>query len=295
MKIATTLGTFGKTESVRIALTSGLNTEEIASRIKKLSKLRDETLQVMRQVSLTREAGPSPADKLDYNSELESAKQELEDARNQYQEVQAKVERIQKQIEDSKKKMTALIEISETGFAAKQLESGEGEFRRTLGRLPAKKLEAAKKAMQSQFKDQVILAIGDKKQDAVFVLVATPRDKLSQAVQTLLLYDFTPIEIPEYESLDVRSEIQREEAKVKEFSKDLDKVKLQLDDLRKKAGQTLNKKLDDIINALMLLRGILKLGEGTQVSRIYARLERVIPADVVNTLTRKGIVELEPS
>jgi DNA repair ATPase RecN len=296
VKMATTLGTPGQTESARIALTSGqLTTEEIVGRIKELSKLRDEILQVIRQLNLTRESSQSPADWLDYNSELESAKQELEEARNQYQEIQERIEKIQKQIEDSKKKMATMTEISQTGFATNQVESEEGDFRRSLGRLPAKKLEAAKKALLSQFKDQAILATGNKKQDTIYVLVATPKDKSSQALQTLLLFDFTPIEIPEYESPDAKSEIQREEDRVRRLSKELEGVKLRLDDLRRKAGQTLNQRLDQVIDALMLLRGILKLGEGTQASRIYVRLGRIIPPDVVNTLTRKGIVELEPS
>jgi len=53
--------------------------------------------------------------------------------------------------------------------------------------------------------------------------------------------------------------------------------------------------VDVVVDALMPLRGILKLGEGTQASRIYARLERVIPAETVNNLSRRGIIELESS
>ncbi|HLC10462.1 MAG TPA: hypothetical protein VJL56_01295, partial [Candidatus Bathyarchaeia archaeon] len=216
VKMATALGTPGKTESKRIALTSEqLTTEQIVGRIKELSKLRDEIVQVMRQFNLTREAGPSVGDQLDYDSELESAKRELDEARNQYQEVQGRIDKIQRQIDDSKKRIAALTEISQTGFATDQLESEAEDFRRVLGRLPAKKLEAAQKAVQSQFKDQAILAVGNKKQDLFYVLVAAPKDKSSQALQTLLLYDFTPIQIPEYKSQDVKSGIQTEEEKAK--------------------------------------------------------------------------------
>src|SRR3989442_9304357 len=296
MKIATALGTPGKTESKRIALTSEqLTTEQIVGRIKELSKLRDEIVQVMRQFNLTREAGPSVGDQLDYDSELESAKRELDEARNQYQEVQGRIDKIQRQIDDSKKRIVTLTEISQTGFATAQLESEAEDFRRVLGRLPAKKLEAAQKAVQSQFKDQAILAVGNKKQDSFYVLVAAPKDKSSQALQTLLLYDFTPIQIPEYKSQDVKSGIQTEEEKAKALAKELDEPKLQLDDLRKTAGLTLNQRLDKVVDALMMFRGILKLGEGTQASRIYARLERVLPAEIVNNLSRRGIIELESS
>src|SRR5712692_3628536 len=295
-KMATALGTLGKTESNMIPLTSGqLTTEQIVGRIKELSKLRDEIVQVMRQLNLTREASPSTVDQLDYDSELESAKRELDETREKYQEVQGRIEKIQRQIDDSKKTIVALTEISQTGFATDQLESEAEDFRRVLGRLPVKKLEAAQKAVQSQFKDQAILAVGNKKQDAFYVLVAAPKDKSSQALQTLLLYDFTPIEIPEYKSSDVKTEIQTEEERAKLLSKEFDGLNMQLDNLRRKAEQTLNRRLDEVVDALMLLRGTLKLGEGSQASRIYARLERVAPTETLNSLSKRGIIELESS
>src|SRR2546425_5723601 len=296
VKMATTLGTPGTTESNTIPLTSGqLTTEQIVSRIKELSKLRDEIVQVMRQLNLTREASPSEVDQLDYDSELESARLELDEARAKYQEVQGRIDKIQKLIDDSKKGIAALTEISRTGFATDQFESEAEDFRRVLGRIPAKKLEAAQKAVQSQFKDQAIIAVGNKKQDAFYVLVAAPKDKSSQAIQTLLLYDFTPIQIPEYKSQDVKLEIQTAEEKAKILTKELDESKRQLDDLRKTAGLTLNQRLDQVGDALMMFRGILKLGEGTQASRIYTKLERGLPAETVNNLSRRGITELESS
>src|SRR2546426_1235545 len=296
VKMVTVLGAPGKTESKKIALTSGrLTTEQIVSKIKELSKLRDEVLQVMRQLNLTREAAPSTVDQPDYDSELESARRELDEARNEYQEVQGKIEKIQRQIDESKKKVAALTEISQTGFATDQLESESGDFRRVLGQLPVKKLEAAQKALQSQYKDQVVLAVGNRKQDMYYVLVAQPKDKSSQALQTLLLYDFTPIEIPEYKSPDAKSEIQTEEDRARALAKALGELEPQVDDLRRKAGQTLNRRLDEVVDTLMLLRGILKLGEGTQASRVYARLERVLPAETMTNLSKRGIIELESS
>jgi vacuolar-type H+-ATPase subunit I/STV1 len=279
-----------------VILASGnMTTEAIVGRIKELSKLRDEILQVMRQLNLTRESNPSPVDQLDFHSELESAKRELEEARDKYQEIQGRIEKIQKQIDDSKKKIAALEEISQTGFATDQLESDAGDFRRVSGRIPVKKLEAARKAVQSQFKGEAILAVGNKKQDSFYILVAAPKDKSSPALQTLLLYDFTPIEIPEYKSSDFRSEIQTEDGAVKILTKELDELRLRLDDLREKAGLTVNHRLDQVVDALMLLRAILKLGEGTQASHIYARLEKVLPAETVTNLSRQGIIELESS
>jgi len=296
VKMATALDTLGKTDSKKIALTSGqLTTQQIVNRIKELSKLRDETLQVMRQLNLPREAAQSNVDHWDYDSEVASAKRELDEGRNEYQEFQGKIDKIQREIDESKKKIAALTEISQTGFATDQLESEAEDFRRVLGRLPIKKLDATKKALQSQFKDQAILAIGNRKHDTLYVLLATPKDKSSQVLQQLLLYDFAPIDIPGYKTSDVKSEIQEEEERAKLLSRELEALKHQLDDLRRRAEQTLNRRLDQIVDALMLLRGILKLGEGTQASRIYARLERVAPAEIVNNLSAKGIIELESS
>jgi len=295
-KTALALGIQGKTESKNVTLSSGdMTTEATVSRIKELSKLRDEILQVMRQLNMPREAAPSPADQFNHDEEIEAAHEELDEIRNQYQEIQGKIETVQRQIDDSKKKIAALTEISQTGFAADQLESKEGDFRRSVGRLPVKKSEAAQKALQSQFKDQAALAVGNKKQDAVYILIAAPKDKSSQILQTLLLYDFTPIEIPEHELSGVKSEIQRQEDRAKAESEELDELKLQLDDSRRKTGHALNPRLDEVVDALMLLRGILKLGERTNASRVYIRLERSLPAETVENLTRTGIIEFESS
>ena len=295
-KIALALGRPSKSESKSVTLSSGdMTTEAIVSRIKELSKLRDEILQLMRQVNLTREGSPGLIDQLDCDSALESARRELDESRSHYQEAQGTIEKVQRQIDDSRKRITAMTEISQTGFATDQLESDSGDFRRVLGRLPLKKLESARKAVQSQFRDQVILAVGNKKQDALYILVAAPKDRFSQALQMLLLYDLTPIDIPEYNSPDVKSEIQREEGRVSILAKELDELKLQLDDLRKTAGLALNRRLDQVVDSLMLLRAVLKLGEGTKASQIYAHLERIPPSETVNNLSRKGIIELESS
>jgi vacuolar-type H+-ATPase subunit I/STV1 len=290
------LGTLSKTESKDVTLASGqMTTESMVGRIKELSKLRDEILQVMRQLNLTREARSSPVDRLDYDKEIETTRQELDELRNQHQEIQGKIENVQRQIDDCRKRIVALTEVSAAGFAQDQLESEAEDFRRVLGRLPVRKLEAAQKAMLSQFKDQVTVAVGNRKQDAFYILVVAPKDKASQALQTLLLYDFAPIDIPEYSSRNFKSEIQTEEDGLKVPSAELEGLKLQLDVLSRRAGQTLNRRLDEVVDTLMLLRGILKLGEGTQASRIYARLERVLPAETVTNLSKRGIIELESS
>jgi chromosome segregation ATPase len=272
-----------------------MTTDAIAQRIKGLSKSRDETLQVMRHLSLARQAAPGATNQLDASAETEELKEDLDKIGGQYEELQGRIENVQRQIDDSKKKITSLTEIIRSGLGPDQLESVSEEFHRVFGRLPVKKLDAARKTLVTQFKDQVIIAVGTKMKDTVFILVAVPRHKSSTTSQTLLLYDFTPIEIPVTEHKDPELAIQTEEERISSLSKELELLKLQLDELRKTSGQTLNARLDNNMDALMLLRGILKLGEGIQASQIYAHLEKAPPAETISGLTKRGIIELESS
>src|SRR6267378_4021363 len=100
-KAALGLGTFSRTESRSVTLTSGqMTTEALVAGMKELSKLRDEILQVMRQLNLTREAGPSSVDQLDYDEEIEPAHEELDEITNQFQEMQDKIDTTQGQVDD---------------------------------------------------------------------------------------------------------------------------------------------------------------------------------------------------
>ena len=282
------------TESDLLTLSAEkMTTEAIVGRIKELSKLRDEIVQVMRQLSILRDPGTKPTDPISDNDELESIRQELDDTRSRYQEIQGKIEGIQRQIDDSKKLISGLTELSKTGFTAEQLESEVGEFRRVLGRVPIKKLETVQKAVQTQLKDQAILAIGNKGKETVFILVATPKDKSSQALQTLLLSDFSQVDIPAYNLGNLKEEIQAKEEKIGVLTKESEELKSQQDNMRNTAAQVLNRRLDSIVDSLILLRGTLKLGEGTQASRVYSRLEKALPAATMSELTKKGIIEVE--
>ena len=281
-------------ESDTLTLSSEkMTTEVIVDRIKELSKLRDEIIQVTRQLSISREPGAVQPDEPGYHAELESIRQEIEDTRGQYQEVQAKIDRVQRQIDDSKNLVSSLTELSKTGFTPEQLETEVSGFHRVLGRIPVKKLEAAQKAVQVQLKDQAILAIGSKGKDSAYILVAAPSDKSSQTLQTLLLYDFSQIEIPEVNENAPRTEIQGKEDEIKRLTAELEEKRNQQADIRKAAGYILNRRLDEISDSLILLRGTLKLGEGAQASRIYTRLEKPLPVPIMTELTKKGVIEVE--
>ena len=283
-----------KIESDTLTLFSEeMTTETIVGHIKELSKLRDEIIQMMRQLSIPREPGTKPIDQVSYYGEPNSIRQEIDETRNRYQEIQGKIEGIQRQIDDSRKLVSGLTELSGTGFTAEQLESEVSDFHRALGRVPVKKLEPVQKAVQAQLKDQAILAIGNKGKDTAYILVATPKDKSSQALQTLLLYDFSQVEIPEVRSNDPKGEIQAQEDKIKALTKELEELKRQQDDIRKTSGRVLNRRLDETSDSLILLRGTLKLGEGAQATRVYTRLERPLPTPTMNELTKKGVIEVE--
>ena len=270
-----------------------MTTEAIVSRIKELSKLRDEIVLAMRQLSILRDPGTKPTDAITYSDDLESIRQDLNETRSRYQDIQGKIEGIQRQIDDSKKLISGLTELSKTGFTSEQLESKVGEFRRILGRVPVKKLETVQKVVHAQLKDQAILAIGNKGKETAYILVATPKDKSSQALQTLLLFDFSQVDIPEYSSVDLDAGFPAEKEKVGALTKEQEELKRQQDDMRNAAALVLNRKLDAIVDSLILLRGTLKLGEGTQASRVYSRLEKALPAATMKELTKKGIIEVE--
>ena len=283
-----------KVESDTLTLSSEkMTTETIVGRIKDLSKLRDEIIQVIRQCSIPRDPGIEPPDQLNYHGERDSIRQEIDETRNQYQEIHGKIEAIQRQIDDSKKLVSVIMELSRTGFTPEQLESEVGDFHRVLGRIPLKKLEALQKAVQAQLKDQAILAIGSKGKDTAYILVATPKDKSLQALQTLLLHDFFQVEVPEIRSNDPKAEIHALEDRLRALTTDLEELKRQQSDIRKTAGQVLNRRLDEISDSLLLLRGTLKLGEGAQASRVYARLEKPLPTPMMSELTKKAVIDVE--
>ena len=283
-----------KVESDTLTLSSEkMTTETIVGRIKELSKLRDEIIQVIRQLSIPREPETEPTDQLSHYVELDTIREEIDDSRSRCQEIRGKIDGIQKQIDDYKKLISGLTELSRTGFTAEQLETEVGDFHRVLGRVPVKKLEAVQKAVQAQLKDQAILAIGTKAKDTAYILVATPKDKSSQTLQTLLLYDFSQVDVPEIKSNDPKAETQARGDQLKALTTDLEELKRQQDDIRKTAGQVLNRRLDEIFDSLLLLRATLKLGEGAEASRVYARLEKPLPTPMMSELTKKAVIDVE--
>ncbi len=294
VKTASSYGHPESTETKTIPLSSGkMTTMEIVGRIKELSKVKEEILQSVRQLAVPRVARETRSSWLSFEVELESARLELATTRTDYQGLQEKMENLQRKIDDCKKRTGTLTDLSQTGFSWQQLESESDDFQRVVGRIPSKKLPSAQKAIQAQFKDQAILAVGAKQHDAVYVLMAAPSDKISQLVQLLLLNDFSAIDIPKTPSLDFQSEMRAEDEKTRALANDLETLKPQLEALRKTTGESLNRRLDEINDAILLLKAILKLGEGTQALGLFTQLERPLPAETLNSLARLGVVELE--
>src|SRR5690348_17406929 len=91
-------------ESNTLTLSSEkMTTETIVGRIKELSKLRDEVIQVLRHLSIPREPGTEPTNQFGNYDELDPIREEVDETRNRYQEIQGKVDDIQRQIDDSKR------------------------------------------------------------------------------------------------------------------------------------------------------------------------------------------------
>src|SRR6266516_4721532 len=64
-----------------------------------------------------------------------------------------------------------------------------------------------------------------------------------------------------------------------------------LEGLRKSLAGPLNRSTDQVEETLLVLRGSLRLGEGSSVARIFARLDRPAAPAILDALQRDGVVE----
>ncbi len=294
-KIVSSLGPSAKVDSTSLILRSGrLTTEDIVRNIREFTRLRDELLHTLRQLGIPREPRKGMLENPDYELLLSETQKQLEDKRRHYQEAQTRVESLERQIEDMKKQIGQLGEVAEAGFVSGEALSKRGEFNRILGLIPLRKLEAAQRALQATLKDQVVLATGNRKKDWVYVLLASPPEKTSQAFQTLILYDFVQTEVPPSEELDLKKALASLEEKKDRLSKELETSKEEMKTVRSEAGETLNRLADRVQNALMFLRAVLKMGEGVGVAHAFAWLEKTPPAKMIHALSSQGaLVEAE--
>ncbi len=294
-RITSMLGPNTKFQSTTLVLTAGrLTTEQIVSNIRELTRLRDDLLHTMRQLGIQRQPAKSKEANFDYASLLKEGKGELEETRRQHQETQSRIEELERQIDDAKKQRAKISEVAEAGFTSGEALSSRGQFSKLLGRLPARKLEAAQRALQAALEDQIVVSQGNRKKDWAYVLVVTPADKTPQTLQTLILYDFVQTEIPSSEEPDLKKALLSLEEKRTTLSKEIESAKGQMKNLRSEAGKTLNQLTDTTQDALIMLRAILRLGNGTTVMHALAWMEKSPNTKTVDALSNQSaIVEIE--
>lgn len=294
-KILSVLGPTSKVESRDTLLTAGkLTTDEIVKHIKEYSRLKDDLLHTIRLLAVPREPRSSNPEPGNYTIIMSSAQEKLEAYRTRYQEIQRRIETIERALEDSRKQLAKISELAETGFGPADVTSLSGNFARILGRIPARRLEDAQRTLQSNFKDQVIVATGRRVKDWVYILVAIPPDKTSQALQTLLIYDFVQAEIPKSEQPDLHQARTSLEQKMRELGKDLDLAKEEMKRFQAEAGEELNGLTDSARDLVMLLQGILKMGEGANAVQTLALFAKSPNPKTLNAVQSMGaLVETE--
>ena len=137
------------------------------------------------------------------------------------------------------------------------------------------------------------MTTGAKKNDSVYILAATPTEDASQALQTLLLYDFVPADIPSIEAADATAALTSWQAEKDRLAREKESQNSRLEALREKLAGPLNRSADNIEETLLLLRSSLRLGDGTKAAHIIARLEKPLTPVVLNSLQKDGVVELD--
>ncbi|MBO0888177.1 hypothetical protein J2P12_03665, partial [Candidatus Bathyarchaeota archaeon] len=259
---------------------------------KDYTKLRDEIGQSIRQLGIERDARAASLDPSDLAIGVADAENEMASARIQYQKIMGELEQTERRALEAERKFQSVNQFNDAGFSLQEVGSSAG-FRRILGRMPAKKLEAALKMVHALLNDRVIITVVAKKNDTVHLLVVTPTDETSRTLQALLPYDFVQMDMPSLEGSNVEEALNEWTRKKNRLTEEKMALQTQLDALRKTLSEPLNTSIDRINETLLLLRGSLRLGEGSTGVRIFARLEKQPTPAVVNGLQKNGILDLD--
>jgi prefoldin subunit 5 len=290
----TSLGPLGTTDAKELVLTTGgLTTDNIVRYIREYSKLKDEIGQTVRQLGIERDPEPATPVISDLRAGYSDTESQVADARVEYQTLQGKIDAVDRQLQEVDRRLQAADQLKATGFSYEEMMSRAAGFRRILGRLPTKKLDAAQKALRALLKDRTFLTTGAKKGDTVYVLLATPTDDASQTLQTLLLYDFVPTDIPSLDDSDIEDAMNGLRAQKDQLTRDKQSLDNTIQDMRKSLTGPLNQSIDRIAETLLILRGSLRLGEGTSTAHIFARLNSPPGPVTLNTLQKDGVLELD--
>jgi len=283
-RVLSSLGPTAKLERRDLVLSGDrMTTDDIVKQIRDLSRLRDDILHSIRQFGVQRDPRGTVQTPGNLSGFLAEVREDLENGRSQYQELQSKIESLQRQLDAVEKQINILEEIGRAGG-----------FSRILGRLPARKLAEAQRDLEGALKDQAVLATGARVKDFVYILVVAPRDKTSQALQTLLLHDFVQTEDPLSEGVDRDATLEALEAKRNSIQKELGKCKDEMKQFQTETQDHLNRIADMVQEAYMSLRGLLQLGEGSKASIAVAWLAKPVPPKTVNIVRSQGaILEME--
>ncbi len=288
-RILATLGPAAKAESKELTLgVQKLTTDEIVGFIRDYTHLRDELLHSLRQYPVQRNPKHTSLAPVDFSWLLGSARKGLDATRTRFQELQSKIESFERQVEETRKQASILEGITGAGFTTREVLSEGGEFKRIIGYLPARKLEDAERSLRSTLKDQVALSVGNRAKDRVYILLAVSPEKISLALQTLLLYDFIPSDIPSPQDVDLEKGLATLEDKKKRLQNELDNSKSQMEQFREEVRDNLNELADKVQDSLITLKAILKMGEGSNASQALVWLPKAPSPKTLNALRDLG-------
>ena len=288
------LGPLGKVEAQELVLdTRRMTTEDVVRYIKEYAKLRDGISQTFRQLGIERKPESAIPETFDLKTTGSEAETQAAEARSEHQKILSSVEGAERQVQEMEKQISTVEQLKATGFNFDEMMSRATGFRRILGRLPSKKLDAAQKALRVVLKERAIMTTGAKKNDSVYILAATPTEDASQALQTLLLYDFIPTDIPNIEAPDATAALTSWQMEKDRLIREKQSQNSRLEALREKLAGPLNRSADNIEETLLLLRGSLRLGDGTKATHILARLDKPLTPVVLNSLQKDGVVQLD--
>jgi vacuolar-type H+-ATPase subunit I/STV1 len=293
-RATTSLEPFGRVDAEERVLNTGRLTIEDAVRyIKEYAKLRDGFSLTLRQIGIARKPESATPEVADLTAVYSEAETEVAEARGEYQKLLSNVEASERQIQEVEKQISTVEQLKTTGFSFDEMMSRATGFRRILGRLPLKKLDAAQKALNAVLKERAIMTTGAKRNGSIYLLVATPIENGSQVLQTLLLYDFVPTDIPSVEGTDMGEALTSWQKKKDLLAEEKQSFSRKLEVLQESLTGPLNRSADQIEETLLLLRGSLRLGEGTKAAHLIARLDKPPTPIVLNALQSDGVIELD--
>src|SRR6266705_1779895 len=142
------LGPLGKVDAQELVLDTGrMMTEDVVRYIKEYAKLRDGMAQTLRQLGIERKPESAIPETFDLKTTGSEAETQAAEARSEYQKILTSVEAAERQVQKVEKQISTVEQVKATGFSFDEMMSRATGFRRTLGRIPSKKLYAAQKAI----------------------------------------------------------------------------------------------------------------------------------------------------